>query len=567
MSEARRFFEPQLADLHPPTLMLGMEAAVARILEAVNLGEPILIYGDYDVDGTTATVLLKTAIDRVSPRGRRSLTTWHVPHRIRDGYGMRGSRLAEATAAGIRLVISVDTGIRAFEAAVEAKTLGLDLIITDHHLPDDLSGVPEGVAVLNPLQPGCAYPFKGLCGAAVAFKLAQALLLDHARAQPDPDTATKFVQDRLIPSLLKLVALATIADSVPLLGENRTIAMLGLRELANPVQPGLRALMQIAGLSLETAPSASDIGYRLGPRINAAGRMEVADDVIELLLTRSGETAERLAGKLDSLNEERRMTERTALDAVERQLQASRDSEGQYPAECLILDSPDWHRGVLGILASRVVERTGRPALVITHNAGEAHGSGRSIDGFHLLDSLTRVHELEDEGTPARTLLTRFGGHAHAVGLTLDSDRLSLLRSRMRLACQQMFTPDCLTPALFYDAEIVSRDLTRSLAMWVERCGPFGNSHREPVFVMRSCALAGPVRVIKDRHICLPLEVSSEGSPVQALGWSRMAEWAERASAMNLGSGSCVDLAFRLRWKESSWFCGFEFDLVAMRAN
>src|SRR5216684_6151419 len=256
---ARTFFRPSVDDLIDPMQMLGMSVAVERIQRAIREGEPILIYGDYDVDGTTATVLLKTAIERIAPKESPAIVTYHVPHRLREGYGMQTGVLGQAAAGGVRLVISVDTGIRAFAAAAEAKALGLDLIVTDHHLPDDAIGVPEAVAVLNPAQANCPYPFKSLCGAAVAFKLAHSLLLSAAEAAEDPEAQRLRLKRSLIPSFLKLVAIATIADSVPLEGENRAIAALGLRELRNPVQPGLRALMQVAQIPSNRAPTATEV--------------------------------------------------------------------------------------------------------------------------------------------------------------------------------------------------------------------------------------------------------------------------------------------------------------------
>ncbi|WP_174240964.1 DHH family phosphoesterase, partial [Granulicella sp. S190] len=261
-ASARIFFAPSTDDLHDPMLMLGMRTAVARIQQAIRSSEPILIYGDYDVDGTTATVLLKTAIERIAPKDNPATVTYHVPHRIREGYGMQTGVLGVAAASGVRLVISVDTGIRAFAAAEEAKALGMDLIVTDHHLPDGVIGIPEAVAVLNPAQTDCPYPFKSLCGAAVAFKLAHALLLAAAETEDQRDRLKR----SLIPSFLKLVAIATIADSVPLEGENRVIASLGLRELRNPVQPGLRALLQVAQIPTDRPPTATEVGFRLAPR-------------------------------------------------------------------------------------------------------------------------------------------------------------------------------------------------------------------------------------------------------------------------------------------------------------
>ncbi len=545
--QAHHFFNPTRADLHDPSLLLGMAAAVARIQQAVAAQQSILIYGDYDVDGTTATVLLKTAIERIAPANLPARVTFHVPHRLREGYGIQNVRLAEAAAAGIRLVISVDTGIRAFAAATEAKALGLDLIVTDHHLPDGAEGLPEAVAVINPAQPGCPYPNKNLCGAAVAFKLAHALLAAS-------DTQ-RLLLPRLIPSFLKLVAIATIADSVSLTGENRTIAVLGLRELANPIQPGLRALMQVAQLALDQPPSATEVGFRLAPRINAAGRMDIASDVVDLFLTRDPVLAQTLAKKLDDLNTDRRATEAAALDAIEVQLLTLRLPDGSHPATCIVLDHPSWHRGVLGILASRVVERTGRPALILTSDDHHAHGSGRSIPGFHLLDALTAI----DHHPP---VFTRFGGHAHAVGFTLPIDQLPTLRARMQSHSHGLLTPDLLTPEVVIDLELTPADITPDLFAWLNRCAPFGMDHPEPVFLIRALTLAAPPRLIKERHVCLALTQTAAGRPLSAMGWSRSHQipWSERTA--HLTAGSTFDCVCRLRENKHPQYGGLELELV-----
>jgi single-stranded-DNA-specific exonuclease len=556
---AQAFLNPTIDDLIDPMLMLGMDIAVARIQRAVRSGEPILIYGDYDVDGTTATVLLKTAIERIAPKEKPALVTYHVPHRLREGYGMQTGILGQAAAAGVRLVISVDTGIRAFAAAAEAKALGMDLIVTDHHLPDDAIGVPEAVAVLNPSQANCPYPFKSLCGAAVAFKLAHALLLSAADTADDPDAQRLRLKRSLIPSFLKLVAIATIADSVPLEGENRVIAALGLRELRSPVQPGLRALMRIAQLPLNRAPTATEVGFRLAPRINAAGRMDIASDVVELFLTKDPARATELAEKLNRLNDERRATEARALEAIEAQLAIRNEAAGDLRAECIILDDPNWHRGILGILASRVVDRTGRPALVLTHEDGHAHGSGRSIEGFHLLDVLTAVHG-EIDGLD--TLFTRFGGHAHAVGFSMPSDRMKILRRRMQSYESTLLTKTILAPPLRCDADVRLGDLTESFFDWLTRCEPFGIGNREPVFVSRGLTLTAPVRLIKEKHVCLQLEKAGETLRFSALGWSRGTDWPARCVEMTLEKGSMIDIAYRLKTKSNVRFPGLELELV-----
>lgn len=553
MEAAERFFAPSLAQMHDPRLMLGMDRAVERIRAAVRAGEPMLIYGDYDVDGTTATVLLKTAIERLGTAERPARVTYHVPHRLREGYGMQAGRLGEAAADGVRLVLSVDTGIRAFAAAAEAKRLGLDLIVTDHHLPDEAGGVPEAMAVLNPNQAGCGYPYKGLCGAAVAFKLAHALLLAGAETEAERE----FVERRLVPSLLKLVALATVADAVPLTGENRVLAALGLRELGRPVQPGLRALLEVAGLPVDRAPTATEVGFRLGPRINAAGRMDVASEVVELFLTRDAGRARELAEKLDRLNEERRATERAALGQIDEELERRRGEDGRWPAECLVLEDEgsggSWHRGVLGILASRVVDRTGRPALVMSHAEGEAHGSGRSIAGFHLLDALTAVHERSCAEAVERTLFSRFGGHAHAVGFALPARHVGLLRDRLRGYGRAILRGEVIDPPVEVDAEVRAEEVGEGLWRWVERCAPFGSGNAEPVFCTRGMRLLSAPRVLKEKHVCLELAGVGGVRPVRALGWSRGVHWPTVCGRMGLTVGSGVDVVYRLRWNDGSY--------------
>ncbi len=568
---AEVFLNPSLAALlddpaTDPAQMLGMAAAVERILSAIHAAQPILIYGDYDVDGTTATVLLKTTIERIAHAidpTKPATVTYHVPHRIREGYGMQNAILAEAAAAGIRLVISVDTGIRAIAEAIEAHALGLDLIVTDHHLPDDTS-IPDALAVINPNQPGCPYPNKHLCGAAVAFKLAQALLLAAAPLVPDPHAFRTRIRTVLIPSFLKLVAIATIADSVPLTGENRAIAALGLAALANPVQPGLRALMELAKIPLDRAPTATEVGFRLAPRINAAGRMDIASDVVELFLTRDPARAHELAVKLDSLNQDRRASEAQALDAIEKILLTLIDANGAYPADCIILDHADWHRGVLGILASRVVDRTGRPALILSHADGNVHGSGRSIAGFHLLDAITAA----DAGEPETPLFHRFGGHAHAVGFSLPLARLPLLRARMHAYSPTQLTTSLLIPQLDYDAELALADINLNLASWIARCAPFGIGNHEPIFLTRNAIVAAPVRFIQERHVCLQLTQPTSPAPIQALGWSRgPVDW--RALCAEIAEGSIIEILYRLRQNTGSYasphFGGLELELRALR--
>ncbi len=516
--------------------MHGMGEAVARVEGAIRAGEPILIYGDYDVDGTTAVVLLKTAVERLG-----GIVRFHVPHRLREGYGMQREVLERAAGEGTGLVISVDTGIRAFAAAEAAEELGLDLIVTDHHLPE--GALPRAIAILNPNQPGCAYPCKALCGAAVAFKLAYALLLSAAEGD---GAALARLRDKLLPSFLKMLAIATVADAVPLTGENRAIVALGLKALRDPVSPGLRALMQVAQLDPGRKPlTATDIGFRLGPRINAAGRMDIASDVVELFTTRSPARAQELAARLDGLNTDRRSTEAAALRAV-----LDRTGEPECAeARCLVLDGEGWHRGVIGILASRVVEATGKPALVIAHESGEAYGSGRSIEGFHLLEALESC----------APLFTRFGGHAHAAGFSLPSSAVPALRAHLVGYAAAHLREEDLHAPVRCDGELPLSHVTATLHQALRRLEPFGMGNPEPRFVTRGARLAGEPRFMQERHC--RLQLAQDGAQHAALGW----HWAERVRAIALRSGDLVDLVYRLRENEHPEFGGVELEIVDLR--
>jgi single-stranded-DNA-specific exonuclease len=566
---ARAFLYPDMEQLHDPTLMLGMDRAVYRLQAALTASEPILIYGDYDVDGTVATVLLKTAIERAgAAMGVSADVRYHIPHRIREGYGMQDERISKAAAEGVRLVVSVDTGIRAFAAAEEAKRVGLDLIVTDHHLPDGAAGVPEAIAVLNPNQHGCPYPYKELCGAAVAFKLAQALLEGSV-----PEADKLALRSKTVPSFLKLLAIATIADAVPLTGENRTIAALGLRELRKPSQAGLKALMELAQMDTTRPIAAGDVGFRLAPRINAAGRMDIASDVVEMFLSRDPVAARLLAEKLHRLNDDRRATEQEALRAIEAQMDALAASAEGLP-HCLVLDDggknvgaaegigKSWHRGVIGILASRVVDRTGKPALVITHEAGVAYGSGRSVTGFHLLDALTAVNN-----DPAGALLTRFGGHAHAVGFALPSDRVVALRARMEQYAGDETRIIADPIEIEYDAEMRIGEVTPEFLEAMALLGPFGMANADPLFVTRGVRLSAPVKVVKEKHLRVSVEDPEDGSALGGMAWARRINWAELSRQQGWSQGDTMDVAYRMRENMHPDFGGWEMEILALRRS
>lgn len=554
---ANEFLRPALEHLHDPSQILGMDMAVTRLRQALKQCEPVLIYGDYDVDGTVATVLLKTALERAAAAlGVIADVRYHIPHRIREGYGMQDARIEAAKSEGVRLVVSVDTGIREFAAAAEAKRLGIDLIVTDHHLPEKDEGVPCALAVLNPNQPGCGYPYKDLCGAGVAFKLAQALLENTAK-----DDAERIrLRTKTLPSFLKLLAIATIADAVPLTGENRTIASIGLAELRNPSQVGLKTLMELAQIDMMRPISATDVGFRIAPRINAAGRMDIASDVVAMFLTRDAHEAKTLAEKLHRLNDERRATEAEALRLIDAQITAMGN---ELPA-CFVLDDSgdgkSWHRGVIGILASRVVDRTGIPAVVVTHQDGKAYGSGRSVGGFHLLDALTSVHQ---EGT--EPLFHRFGGHAFAVGFTMSSERVNELREKLSRCAAITQQGRTIVEDLRCDAELQLNDLTPEFLASMEQLGPFGRSNAEPLFLSRGVKLSSALKIVKERHLRLIVEDHS-GARFSGMAWSRKTDWAQVAREEAWTPGDHLDIAYRLR---RNWFQGigeWELEVVALRS-
>jgi single-stranded-DNA-specific exonuclease len=541
-AEAFAFLNPEVAHLHDPLLMLGMTQAVTRLERAIAAREPVLLYGDYDVDGTTAVVLLKTAIEMLGGVAR-----FHVPHRLREGYGLQSSVLEEAYAEGARLVITVDTGMRAFAEAETARQLGLDLIITDHHLLEAGDAVPHALAILNPNQPACAYPEKFLCGAAIALKLAQAIL--ERRDQ----TRTR---EKTLPSFLKMAAIATIADAVPLKGENRVIAALGLRELRHPAGAGLRALFAAAALDpAARAITGYDVAFRLAPRINAAGRMDVASDVIELFTTRDAARAAELAAKLERLNRERRETEVSALTAIEKRI--VEDSE-LAAARLLVIDGEGWHRGVIGILASRVVERTAKPAIVVSVEDGVAYGSGRSVDGFQLLNAIESCADL----------FTRFGGHAFAVGFALPAAELPELKRRLSLYAEEHLAAREPEQLLHIHAELPLDRITSVLTGWLRKLEPFGHGNPEPVFVARGVRLLAPPRIMKERHLRLELAQDSvqpqplpgASGALRAVGW----HLAARAAQLDLKQGNLIDLAYRIRENEHPEYGGLEVEIAGI---
>ncbi|MBM3761536.1 MAG: single-stranded-DNA-specific exonuclease RecJ [Acidobacteria bacterium] len=508
------FLDPKLESLHPPEALLGLKAAVERVERAIVNREKILLYGDYDVDGTSAIVILKTVLDLLGADAEA-----FVPHRILDGYGMKLDRIEEAAAAGIRLIISVDTGIRAGELVGKATQLGIDTIVTDHHLPEE--EIPPAVAVLNPNQPRCEYPNKYLCGAGVAFKLAQGLLA--ASAMP----ATR--QRRLVESLLKMAALATVADIVPLAGENRVIVKLGLEGMAEVKNPGLRALLDVSGIKPGVAPTSRQVGFQIGPRINAAGRMSSASEVLELFFTQDEGTARRIAATLDELNRERQETEREMREAIDRMLDGDEIWGGRTG---LVLLGEDWHLGVAGIVAGRVAERHRKPTFVLTRNEKDGvelvKGSGRSIAGFHLLDALESMRELFEQ----------FGGHEQAAGVTLKRERVEEFGEAFAAYAASRLDEETRRPRIEIDETVTVPEVDLGLYEQVLRMAPFGYGNQAPVFALLGVEVVAPPLVMKGKHV--KLTVRQQGRMLNLKGWSVPAEW------FGWKAGDRLDAAFQL---------------------
>jgi single-stranded-DNA-specific exonuclease len=510
-ASATRFLFPDLIDLHDPYLLKDMDRAIARLQSAIASREKILLYGDYDVDGTTSVVILKKALDLAG-----ASVDFFVPHRTRDGYGMRTEVIDQAAADGVKLVISVDTGIRAGAVVAHAREAGIDVIVTDHHLPE--AELPRAVAVINPNRPDCAYPEKNLCGAGVTFKLVQALM--GAMLWP-----TERVR-RLSESFIKMVAVATVADVVPLTGENRVIVKCGLEGFQTVRNPGLRALLRVAGFQDGDCPSAGQVAFRIAPRINAAGRMSTASAVVEMFLTDDSARAQLLATELHELNKERQETEADIVRRIEEECARTPVTTGDA---ALVFSGEGWHRGVVGIVASRVVERFHRPAFVISEDpeTGNAQGSGRSIPQFHLLDALESMPEL----------FTKFGGHRQAAGVTLPCASVPAFRERLNRYASQFLTVDDFQATIEIDAMLSLAELNDVSAAQVLSLAPFGCGNPAPAFAVLDAEIAGPPS-IGERLVRVP--VRQNGRTLFLKSWNSAERWQE------LGIGSRVDLAICL---------------------
>jgi single-stranded-DNA-specific exonuclease len=527
---ADRFLNPSLDHLYDPMRLADMGVAVDRIMAALERKEKIAIHGDYDVDGVTSTVILRRALELLGGH-----VIHFIPERLKDGYGLQPVAIERLHADGVALVISVDCGIRGAEAGRRARELGVDLIITDHHEPD--TELPPALAVINPKRRDCSYPDKYLAGVGVALKLVQALCHRAGR-------------DKLMPGFIKVAAIGTLADVVPLVGENRVIAKLGLELLTRgPHKVGLRALIDVCGLTGKTIDS-YHIGFLLAPRVNAAGRMSTPDIAARLFLADDEaliEEVRELALQLDGENVKRQEEEAGILAAARKIVQTDPDVGAR---SILVVAGEGWHRGVIGIVASKLMDTFHRPAIVLSIEDGIAHGSCRSFSRFDMLGALERCAHL----------LTRFGGHKQAAGLTLDAGRVRELRLAVNEVADETLGPDDLLPRLRIDGGLAFREITGGVAAGVMSLAPFGAGNPRPVFAARGVDIVDGPRKLKERH--LKMSLKQEGRIFRAVAWRA----AERHDFLTEHKAA-LDVAFSLEENHYNGQTYVELTLADLKAH
>jgi single-stranded-DNA-specific exonuclease len=515
VDRARRFLSPSLDDLLDPFGLTGMEAAVERILGAIARKERIAIHGDYDVDGVTSTVILRRALELLGAD-----VIHFLPERFRDGYGLQPAAFDRLQGEGVALVISVDCGIRAAEAALHARSLGIDLIITDHHEPD--TELPKALAVINPKRHDCSYADKNLAGVGVALKLVQALCLKAGRSS-------------WIPGFVKIAAIGTLADVVPLQGENRIIAKVGLGMLsAGPHKIGVRSLLEVCGLTGKAIDS-YHIGFVVAPRINAAGRMSTPDIAARLLLAGDEGMAAEARQLAEQLNAEnlRRQQEEAEIVAQAKKVVETDLEVGSRTV--IVVAGDGWHRGVIGIVASKLVDAFHRPAIVLSvDDSGVAHGSCRSIPSFNMLAALESCGEL----------MRKFGGHKQAAGLTIDAAKIRELRARVNDYADGCLGPDDLRPRLWIDGSLAFRSISEQVAAELVSLAPFGAGNPNPIFRTSRVEVVDGPRRVKERH--LKMAFKQDGRVMRGIAWR-----ASERETFVTEHRAAIDLAFSL--EQDSW--------------
>ncbi|MCZ2340192.1 MAG: single-stranded-DNA-specific exonuclease RecJ [Bacteroidales bacterium] len=536
--EARGFLDAPLGSLHPPQLLPGMDDAARRITEAITAKRKICVYGDYDVDGTTGTAILYALLKRLGAD-----VLFHIPARLQDGYGLNSEALRLRSAEGVTLFITVDCGIASLEEAEEARRLGVELIITDHH--EMKAQLPNADVLVHPGLPGSAYPFHGLSGAGVALKLAWAVAQRVSGGEKVTPALREFLLDAV-----GLAALGLVADVMPLRDENRVLVRHGLQRMAARPSIGIRALLDAAKVGSNGVIRAEDVGFRLGPRINAAGRLECATLVVDLLTTTNTAHAKQVAEYLEKLNADRQSVERKITAQAKEMVEAAQYHE--QPA--IVLASPEWHPGVIGIVAGRITETYGRPTLIIAiRGEGEpATGSGRSIPGFALHEALQACD----------AVLVGHGGHAAAAGLKVRPEQIDALRERFTAHAAACFPNGPPPPRLVLDAELPLSALTFGLLREIEKLEPYGAENHRPRFLAVGLQIEGDPRRIGAGERHLSFRVNQGGTQMRAVGFGH----GERLEELMADGGRCC-LAFTPKINEWNGRRSVELEVIDLRAG
>jgi single-stranded-DNA-specific exonuclease len=470
--QSKDFFRPQLSQLHDPWLMKDMDKAVERIIRAVNANEKILVFGDYDVDGTTAVSCMYRFLKKI-----HSEVDFYIPHRYREGYGVSKAGIDFAKENGFSLIISLDCGIKSIELIRYAKELEIDFIVCDHHLPDE--ELPPAVAILNPKQKDCPYPFKELCGCGVGFKLISALVPQFS------------LNDNDAYDYLDLVATAIAADIVPMIGENRILAYYGLKKANENPNNGIKALGFLSGLKKEL--HINNLVFMIAPRVNAAGRMDDARKAVQMFIADSYEEALHYAEMLHSDNTERKEADGSITDEA---LTIISSADGWETRKSTVVFKPTWHKGVVGIVASRLIEHYHRPTIVLTQSGAFAAGSARSVPGFNLYEA---VHACREH-------LIGYGGHFAAAGLTLELDKIEAFRNKFEEIVSSTIHPELLIPEIVIDAEINFSEIQWPFYNIIQQMEPFGPENLRPVFVAKRVWNTGYSKIVKEEHIKFSLK-------------------------------------------------------------
>lgn len=504
---AKEFFRPTLSHLHDPFLMKDMRKAVDKIRERLRCKDKILVFGDYDVDGTTSVAVMYQFLSNLSEN-----IHYYIPNRYREGYGVSKRGIDHAHEIGASLIVCLDCGIKSVELIRYASTLGISFIVCDHHQPDDT--LPDAVAILNPKQPGCPYPYKELSGCGIGFKLMQAIAMELG------------LEDITFLKYLDLVAISIAADIVPINGENRVLAYFGLEQLNRTPSIGVKALMDIA--SLKKPIQISHVVFGLAPRINAAGRMDDANKAVELFIESNPERAFTLAKPLQSDNLERKDADlTTTTEALEL---LAKDPEAQHRKTTVVFQ-PHWHKGVVGITASRLIEQYYRPTIVLTENDGIVSGSARSVDGFNVYEA---IHACSEH-------LIGYGGHAAAAGMTMLPEKLSAFSEAFEAEVARTIRQESMNPKLMIDAEIDFSDVTAGFVNIIEQMAPFGPENARPIFLAKKTSPLPQCRVLKDLHIKFAL--SHKGTVLNGVGFNL-------ADKSDLLSETYLDIVFHVEMNE-----------------